>query len=232
MKAGRSAYFARVKNARPALLALLLPLSAWAQLPRLVPLFDLPADGPSLPPAGWFELEEFLHRWDGGTERMGDFLEQWDGGTPSLLASSTLIEPVVFWSTEGLLCAEAGVAGMVDCHDPVRGAEYGVPPVRRKRPAKVKGATKSLTLGSITLGPDGLVTNAEVKTVAKLRCRRSPLLDLKDYRYLPGPGGRLAVMVLEEDDRRVSCAALVAECGPGGPRYWTVLVSVPACPAP
>lgn len=220
--------------ARPALLALLLSLSAWAQLPRLVPLFDLSADAPYRPPPGLSQMEDFFARWDGGTQAMNDFIDRWDGGAPlSLPYSNDLTEPVVFWSADGLLCAEAEVAGLVDCHDPVRGGEYGVPPVRRKRPAEVTRGTTSLSLGSTTLARDGLVTNGEVRAVAKLRCRRSPLLDRKEYRYLRGPAGRLAVMVLEEDDRRERCANLDAQCGPAvGPRYWMVLVSVAACPGP
>jgi hypothetical protein len=173
-----------------ALVALIASFTARAELPRLIPLFELEERGADRFP--------FLM-----PEPLGDFVERAgkrDGGP----ASPQLPEPVVFWSADGLLCAEAEVAGMVDCHDPVRGGGYGVPPVRRKRPAKVTRATTSLTLGSATLAPDGLVTNGEVKAVAKLRCRRSPLLDRKEYRYLPGAAGRLAVMVLEVS---VACPA-------------------------
>ena len=81
---------------------------------------------------------------------------------------------------------------------------------------------------------DGTIENGDgIKKVAKLRCARSPLLDRKEYRYLPGPDGRLAVLVLEEDDLEMTCARLDAVCGPASfERFWRVLVNIAACPTP
>ncbi len=116
---------------------------------------------------------------------------------------------------------------MVECHDPDR----AVPVVERNRPEKFKGPQPMLKIGKAILSKDGTIANGEAAKISKLRCARSPWLDRGEYRYLPGPKGRLAVVMLEEDDVRESCARLDAQCAAGwGPRYWRVLLSLPACP--
>lgn len=198
-----------------------MPLSASAELPRLVPLFDLPAES---------AYPLFLNE-----EAVQDFVARWvDGGTPTLATRDrdAVAAPAVFWSDDGLLCAPAnGDANWVDCRDPVR----AVPVVHRKRPLNVALPQPTLTIGQATFSKDGSITGGGTfARVSKLRCARSPWLDRKEYRYLPGPQGQLAVLVLEEDDVRGVCARLDAQCGSlgGGPRYWRVLVSIAACPAP
>jgi hypothetical protein len=188
-------------------LAFLTSLAAQAQqLPRLVPFIDRQAhviDARKLPSSAF---ERFVK----------------EGTIP------TLVEPFVFWSTDGLLCVPAsGDAQRVECQDPATGARQ-----QRKRPRPVTLPVKSLELGGATLAQDGTITNGEQRRVSKLRCGRSAFLDAKEYRYLPGPDGRLAVLVLEIDDVRQVCATLDVQCGlPGeGPRWWRVLVARPSCP--
>lgn len=160
---------------------LLVPLTAAAELPRLLPFLNLAGhdyDGLALP-AG------IRDRFPSGGARV-------------------LLEPFVFWSTDGLLCILSRTdANRVACRDTVSGKI-----VERKRPRPVTLPVKSLTIGAAVLTQDGKIGNDTLTKVAKLRCARSPLLDRKEYRYLPGPDGRLAVLVLEEDDVNETCAAL------------------------
>lgn len=191
---------------RPAalLLALLVPFPAAAALPRLVSFLELAA-----------------YHYDG--------LARPDGFGSSFRGKEEAAqrEPFIFWSSDALLCIlSRSDAKLVDCRDTSTGKV-----VQRKRPPLVRLPVKSLTLEAATLAQNGGITNGATNRVAKLRCSRSPLLD-REYRYLPGPDGRLAVLVLEEDDVRQDCAALDAQCPSSGDVSWRVLVAVPVCPAP
>ena len=153
---------------------------------------------------------------------------RWGVDAGSSAVQPKLVEPMVFWTDDGLLCGPSERPGTFDCHDPIR----GIQPVKRFRPAAVKPLQLSQSVGSATFLRDGTIRGDETK-VGKLRCARSPFLDRSEYRYLPGPGGRLAVLVLEEDDVREQCARLDAQCEAGyGRRFWRVLVNIAACPAP
>ena len=187
-----------------ATLVLLMPLLSAAELPRLVPLIDLQAHHLE-PPKPITSVEEF--------ERF----------------QSVLLEPFVFWSTDGLLCVLAhGDAQRVDCQDTTSGQHQN-----RERPRKVLLPVKALTLDGVTLARDGTIANGTQSRVANLRCGRSPFLDRKEYRYLPGPKARLAVIVLEEDDVRADCAALDAQCPAGqGKKWWRVFLATAECPVP
>jgi hypothetical protein len=188
-----------------ATLAFLMPMAAAAELPRLLPLVDLRTEGANRFAVTWPKSSpEFIAMaLDAGLNVPLDL-----GRTDE----AAVIEPVIFWSEDGLLCAQDERTEIVECRDPVR----GVPPVRRKRPARPALPVKSLQWGGATLSQAGVIAGGEVKRVAKLRCGRSPLLDRREYRYLPGPGGQLAVIVLEEDDLREDCARLDAQCGDRG----------------
>lgn len=149
--------------------------------------------------------------------------DAWFDTSASALA---VVEPFIFWSTDGLLCVFDPDVTAVDCHDTLPGTVH-----RRPRPRRVTLPLKSITLGAVTLAQDGSIANGNLKRVSKLRCSRSPLLDRQEYRYLPGPGGRLAILMLEEDDRRVSCARLDAQCPHARNTIaWRVLLSAAACP--
>lgn len=188
-----------------AALALLTPLAARAELPRLVPLFDLEP--------------RFLQERKPPKSALERSVDQ--------DSVKTIAEPFVFWSHDGLICVPAyAQLDAVDCQDPTTGKHH-----QRKRPLTATPPMKSTSLNGAALSQDGTISNGEQQRVAKLRCARSPFLDRKEYRYAIGPEGLLAVIVLEEDDVRERCALLDAQCGHGsGKLVWRVLIARPSCP--